>query len=473
MTREAGPFWPGSAVRLSVVLLKARRQPVPGGKDSVRTADTGPGPAAQGTGAADGAEPRPRPAVAQPGGRPAVARPGVGRRGVARRGGVYLGLCIVLIGLNLRTVFSSFSAVLAEITAATGMPAALVTVLTTMPVLLLGAVAPAAPPLARRFGIERIILAAMLLLAAGLAVRGTGAFPAMLAGTAAAGAGIGVVNVLLPTLVKRDFQHRVGLMSGLYTGAICAAAALGAGFTQPLLQATGSWQGALLFWALPAAVVVLVFAPLALARPPVPAGTATAAPVSVWRSPTAWQITAFMALQAMMSFSVFAWLAPILRDRGIDGGTAGWVVAASIVVQVGGSFLAPPLAARLRRQSWLNAAIALLTGAGFALCIFGPVQLVWLWAAMLGVGQGSLTALALTLIVLRTRGADTAARLSGMMQCVGYGVGSSGTLLVGQLQAATGSFVPAGVMFLAIGAAAAVFGFLAGRDRYVGEDGRA
>ncbi|MBD7994739.1 MFS transporter [Arthrobacter sp. Sa2CUA1] len=387
--------------------------------------------------------------------------------GPSGRGLLLLGICIVLIGLNLRTVFSSFSAILPEITAASGIPAGLITVLTTGPVLMLGLAAPAAPPLARRFGTERTILAAMAVLTAGLAVRGLGDFPAMVAGTIAAGAGIGVVNVLLPTLVKRDFQHRLGLMSGLYTGAICAAAALGAGLTHPLLEATGSWQAALGFWALPAAVVLLLFAPLALRRRPARGGRQTASGPSVWASPLAWQITAFMALQAMMSFSVFAWLAPVLRDRGIDGGTAGYIVAGSIVVQVLGSFLAPPLAARLRSQGWLNAAIALLTGAGFALVILGPLELVWLWAVLLGVGQGSLTALALTLIVLRTRNSGTAARVSGMMQCVGYGVGSSGTLLVGVLHTSTGSFTPAALMFLLIGAAAAVMGGLAGRHRFV------
>ncbi|UYB36039.1 MFS transporter [Arthrobacter koreensis] len=384
------------------------------------------------------------------------------------RAGILLAVCIVLIGLNLRTVFSSFSAILPEITAASGMPAALVSVLTTGPVLLLGLAAPAAPVLARKLGIERTILAAMVVLTAGLAVRGTGDFTAMATGTIAAGAGIGVVNVLLPTLVKRDFQHRLGLMSGLYTGSICAAAALGAGFTQPLLQATGSWQDALAFWTLPAALVVVLFAPLALRRGRTPADSAADAGPSVWRSALAWQITGFMALQAMMSFSVFAWLAPILRERGIDGAAAGYVVAGSIVVQVLGSFLAPPLAARLRSQAWLNAFIALLTGAGFALTILGPLELVWLWAVMLGVGQGSLTALALTMIVLRTHDAGTAARVSGMMQCVGYGVGSSGTLLVGILHSASGSFAPAAVMFLLVGAAAAGMGFLAGRARFVG-----
>ena len=383
-------------------------------------------------------------------------------------GGVLLAVCIVLISLNLRTVFSSFSAVLPEITAATGIPAATVTLLTTGPVLLLGLAAPAAPPLARRFGIERTILGAMVLLTAGLLLRGAGEIAAMVAGTIAAGAGIGVINVLLPTLVKRDFQHRIGLMSGLYTGAICAAAALGAGLTHPLLEATGSWQAALGFWALPAGVVALLFAPLALRRRPAGRDRKAKNGPSVWRSPLAWQISAFMALQAMMSFSVFAWLAPVLRDRGIDGGSAGYVVAGSIVLQVLGSFFAPPLAARLRSQSWLNAGIALLTGAGFALTIFGPLDLVWLWAVMLGIGQGSLTALAMTLIVLRTRDAGTAAGMSGMMQCIGYGVGSSGTLLVGILHTSTGSFTPAGVMFLCIGMVAAVLGFLAGRRRYVG-----
>lgn len=383
------------------------------------------------------------------------------------RGRIYLAVCIVLIGLNLRTLFSSFSAILPEITEATGMPAGLVTVLTTLPVLLLGLIAPAAPPLARRFGTERIILAAMVLLAGGLALRGTGTFGAMTAGTLASGAAIGIVNVLLPGLVKRDFQARVGLMSGLYTGAICAAAALGAGFTHPVLEAGGSWQRALLFWALPAAAVVLIFAPLALGRRPAPDVLPEGGAVSVWRSPVAWQVTAFMVLQAMMSFSVFAWMAPILRERGIDGGTAGYIVAGSIVVQVIGSFLAPPLAARLRNQSWLNAVTALLTGSGFALTIFGPEAGIWVWAALLGVGQGSLTALALTMIVLRTRSSGTAARLSGMMQCVGYGVGSSGTLLVGALHTSTGSFTAAGILFLGIGAAAAVFGFRAGRSVYV------
>ena len=385
----------------------------------------------------------------------------------------YMGICLVLIGLNLRTVFSSFAAVLPEVTADDGLPAWAVMVLTTVPVTLLGVFAPLAPALARRFGAERVLLGAMAVLTAGLLLRpvelpAAGHLPALLAGTAACGAAISLCNVLLPGVVKRDFPHRLGLMGGLYTTAICASAALGAGFTFPVFRATGQWTAALWFWALPAGVVLLLFLPPALRAGP-GGPTPPAGGVSVWRSAVAWQVTAFMVLQAMMSFSVFAWLAPILRERGVDGGTAGLIVSASIVLQMLGSLFAPALATRFRDQRGINTVVALMTGGGFALSIFGPLDLIWLWTGLLGLGQGSLTAAALTLIMVRTRDGHTAAHLSGMMQGVGYGLGSSGTLLVGQLHQSTGSFAAAGVLFLLVGSLAAVFGYRAGRDRFVGD----
>ncbi len=390
-----------------------------------------------------------------------------------RRTLVYLGVCLVLIGLNLRTVFSSFAAVLPEVTADAGLPGWALVVLTTVPVTLLGVFAPLAPVLARRFGSERVLLGAMAVLTAGLLLRpvalpAAGHLPALLAGTAACGAAISLCNVLLPGLVKRDFPHRLGLMGGLYTTAIVASAALGAGLTYPLFRMSGEWTAALWFWALPAGVVLLLFLPLAVRQRQVREGQAHGG-VTVWRSAVAWNVTAFMALQAMMSFSVFAWLAPILRERGMDGNAAGLVVSASILVQMLGSLFAPALATRCRDQRFINAGVALLTGSGFALSVFGPLELIWLWTGMLGLGQGSLTAVALTMIMVRTRDGRTASRLSGMMQGVGYGVGSTGTLLVGHLHQETGSFAAAGLFFLVIGSLAAVFGYRAGRNRFVGD----
>ena len=118
----------------------------------------------------------------------------------------------------------------------------------------------------------------------------------------------------------------------------------------------------------------MLFLPLAVRQRP-GRHQAVADGVNVWRSAVAWQVTIFMVLQAMMSFSVFAWLAPILRERGVDGGTAGLIVSASIVLQMLGSLFAPALAARFRDQRAINTVVALMTGGGFALSIFGPAGL--------------------------------------------------------------------------------------------------
>lgn len=141
----------------------------------------------------------------------------------SRRQLAYLGLCLVLIGLNLRTVFSTFSAVLPGVASQAALPAWAVVVLTTVPVTLLGVFAPLAPALSRRFGAERVLLGAMAVLTAGLLLRPVhigsdeaSHLPALLAGTAACGAAIALCNVLLPGLVKRDFPHRLGMMGGLY-----------------------------------------------------------------------------------------------------------------------------------------------------------------------------------------------------------------------------------------------------------------
>lgn len=428
---------------------------------------------------------------------------------------VYLIVCVVLIALNLRTVFSSFAAVLTEWTALTGMGPGAVALISALPVTVVGLAAPLVPLLARRWGTWSALAVGLLLIAAGLGIRSLPAGDALWplwVGTLAAALGISVGNVVLPVVVKMDFPSSIGLMSGIYTMTICASAALGAAFTQPLLGTLGDVRLALGAWALFAVLVLLAIAPALwsmrgllgrvhrpdppsrrrprtaaapLASPPASAdadrpddatGQAGESAVVVphpeaerspFRSRTAWWLTLMMAAQAMSSFAVFAWMAPILRHRGMDAGTAGSVVAASIMLQVAGSLIAPIIAAKMRRQSWLAVAAAALTGAGFALVIVGPMGAMGLWAALLGVGQGALTAVALTMIGLRTATATMASRLSGMMQGVGYTLGSSGTFLVGQLFAVTGSYVPAAVLFACTGTLAAVFGYLAGRDRIV------
>jgi MFS transporter, CP family, cyanate transporter len=379
-----------------------------------------------------------------------------------------LGASLVLIAFNLRPVFSSLSVLLPEIMQATGLSPSGASLMTTLPVLCLGLFAPVAPELARRFGAERTILAMLAVLAVGTGVRGLATVPALLAGSVLAGAGIAVVNVLLPGLVKRDFPTHAAMMTGLYTMALCAGAAGAAGFTVPLEHALGgSWPRALAIWAAPAVAVILLWVPQALfraphARPARPHGT------GLWRDALAWQVTLFMGLQSALAYCVFGWLAPILRERGLEAVTAGAVVSASVLVQMLACLVVPSIAVRGRDQRLINVLLLCAAVAGLLGCLFAPLSTVWFWALLQGSGQGGLIAVAMTLIILRSPDPHVAAHLSGMAQGVGYTLAAAGPLLLGLLRDWTGSFDAAAVLFVGVGVAAGLCGLGAGRARHVG-----
>lgn len=379
-----------------------------------------------------------------------------------------LGCSLVLIAFNLRPVFSSASALLPEIRSDLALGAVGAGLLTTLPVVCLGAFSPLAPRLAQRLGIERTLFAVVLLLALGTALRGLPSVELLFFGTAIAGACIAVGNVLLPGLVKRDFPDRTALMTGLYTMALCGGAAAAAGLTIPLRQAfNGSLGAALAAWALPVAIAAAVWVPQVRRT-----GRATAAArikiSGLWSDRLAWQITLFMGLQSALAYCVFGWLVPILRERGLDGVTAGGIVSASVMVQAAACLVVPHIAVRGRDQRFINAILCLFSVGALLGLLFAPLSTVWIWAVLQGIGQGGLIAAAMTGIVLRSPDPLIASHLSGMAQCVGYLLASIGPLIVGLIRGWTGSFAACGILFAALGLGAAWNGWQAGRATYVG-----
>ncbi len=168
---------------------------------------------------------------------------------------------MMLVAFNLRPALSTVGPLLGEIRASTGLTNAAAAALTTLPVLCLGLACALAAPVIRRLGPDRGVLGGMVLIAAGLALRGFGDTATLFAGTAIAALGIGFGNVLLPALVKRDFPHHGGPMTGLYTMTLCLGAAAGAGAAVPVQVAVGAWTTALAVWALPAVVAVIAWWP--------------------------------------------------------------------------------------------------------------------------------------------------------------------------------------------------------------------
>lgn len=382
-------------------------------------------------------------------------------------GRILLGASLVLIAFNLRPVFSSASALLPEIRAELGLSALGASLLTTLPVVCLGLFSPLAPRLAQRIGAERTLFGMLLLLALGTAMRGFSSIPALFLGTALAGACIAIGNVLLPGLVKRDFPKNMALMTGLYTMALCAGAASAAGLTLPLEKMLGgSMNAALAAWGLPALIVGLLWLPQVFFS----RGAAKRSGLRVeglWRDRLAWNVTLFMGFQSALAYCVFGWLVPILRDRGLDGVTAGGIVSMSIMVQAAACLVVPHIAVRGKNQCVINVVLCVFSIVALIGFLFAPPSTVWFWAVLQGIGQGGLIAAAMTAIVLRSPDPHVAAHLSGMAQCVGYLLAAVGPLLVGVIRGWTGSFAWSAALFVAIGLIAAYNGWRAGRALHV------
>jgi CP family cyanate transporter-like MFS transporter len=312
----------------------------------------------------------------------------------------------------------------------------------------------------------------MALLTAGVVVRVVAGQSTVLVGTLIACGGIAICNVLIPVVVRESYPHRLALLTSLYTAALQTAAALGSVLTPPVDTAFGGWRPGLGQWALLAAVGTLGWfvAARPADRPAMPSGTVRTADTgprrSLWRSPLAWQVTGFFGFQSMFAYIVMGWAPQVLMSGGIPRGEAGAMVAVMGILGVPASLLIAPIALRRRAQSgWLVVLTALGIVGVFGLLV-APGAAPWLWSILIGLSMG-VFAIALGVISLRsTTSADTGA-LSTMSQSVGYLLGAVGPLVFGILHGATGSWAASLLVMLAGLGVQVVFGYLAGRPRYV------
>ncbi|MGY2289401.1 CynX/NimT family MFS transporter [Pseudomonas sp. SDO528_S397] len=376
-------------------------------------------------------------------------------------------LGLVLMALNLRPALSSMSPLLADVARSLGLSAAEAGLLTTLPVLCLGLFAPTAPLLARRFGAERVVLGILLMLAAGILVRSAFGEVGVFVGSLIAGASIGIIGVLLPGIVKRDFAKQAGTMTGVYTMALCLGAAMAAGASVPISQHfANSWSIGLGVWAVPALVAALFWLPQVGHRQG--AHQVAYRVKGLLRDPLAWQVTLYMGLQSSLAYIVFGWLPSMLIGRGLSATEAGLVLSGAVIVQLVSSLAAPWLATRGKDQRVAIVLVMVMTLGGMFGCVYAPIEGLWGWAILLGLGQGGTFSLALTLIVLRSRDAHVAANLSGMAQGIGYILASLGPFAVGLVHDWTGGWAAVGWIFAVIGLGGIVAGIGAGRALYVG-----
>jgi CP family cyanate transporter-like MFS transporter len=427
-------------------------------------------------------------------------------------------VCIVLSALNLRPAITSLGALLEEVRDGLGMSGSVAGLLTSVPPLCFAVFGVMAPRLARRFGAGAVVCAGMVAIATGLAIRpyagGTAGF---LAASALALMGIAVSNVLMPVIVKHWFPDRVGSMTGLYSMGLALGTALAAAVTVPVSDALGgSWQSGLALWAGLAAAAILPWLPFVRRRAAAsgpgkradgdgatrdresatetPASTRTepgrehgmehareetpdSAPTDparveaprITRSRTAWALAVFFGLQATAAYITMGWMAQIFRDAGVPAGTAGLLLALTMVMGVPLAFVIPRLATRLPHQGPIVLALGVCGLAGYAGLYLAPAGGAWAWAVLLGVANCAFP-LALTMVGMRARTGPGVAQLSAFAQSTGYLISIPGPLLVGVLYQHSGGWGLPIALMSALMVPQMVVGWLAGRDRTVEDE---
>ena len=357
---------------------------------------------------------------------------------------------VVLIGLNLRAGITSASALFHGLQQLLGYGPLVASLLPTIPVLCFAVAGAATAWLSGRIGLERSIALALVLLTAGLALRGFDSVGLLLAGTVVAMSGLAICNVAMPSFIREHFAHRTSAMTGTFTITMASGATVAAAVSVPLAAQLDSATRGLAVWALLGAVALAAFLPLAaVSRPrPLAGGRRHVSPWPLLRTRMGLLATALFAIQALLVYALMSWLPFIMVSRGLDAATGGLILAVVQVLSIPAVIVLLAMATRprlLRPAFMLTASCAL---AGYVALLVLPAQLGLIPAVLLGLGFGVFPLLMLVISRSGSSAAETTA-LSTLAQSVGYLFAAAGPFGLGLLHDAVGSWTPPLLLMLA------------------------
>lgn len=349
-------------------------------------------------------------------------------------------LALALIAPNLRIALSSVPAVVADIQAETGWSDAVIGLLTTIPVLCMGAFALVVPRLAGRLGRARTVSLALALLTFTLAIRAFGEWPGVLfVSVFLAGVGIALAAGLVPGVVREQVPDAVGAATGLWTSTMMIGAALGGALTVPIAVALDSWTAALAVWAVPALIALVVWTLVERGGDREPVARVRLADLP-WRNRAAWSLTGFLALNSIVFYTSLAWIAPAYVDRGWSQEDAGLLLGLFTVSQVLAALTLPALAERVTRRRALSAGTVIVVVVTLLVMAFAPTVLPVVVVFVFGFALGGGFAMSLALLSEFAVDAPGSARLTAMAFFVTYLTGATGPFVAGALLDSFGSW---------------------------------
>lgn len=386
---------------------------------------------------------------------------------VLRRSGFFLFL-LLLTAANLRTPITAVGPVLENIRLTFGLSASAAGVINFLPLLMFATLAPPAAWFGNRFGLERSLWGALLLITLGSILRISGSESALWAGTIILSSGIAAANVLLPPLIKRDFTEHTARYVGLYAMTMAITASIASGVVVPLAELSrAGWRLSLAVWLVPAVVALLAWLPYLKKPAPQTKNSANSTSMrSPWRAALGWQVSLFMACQSLVFYTLIGWFTPFAQDSGISQLEAGGMLFVYQIVAIVSNLACMSALKKMRDQRAIGFLASLSIFIAVAGLLMAP-NYALLWLILAGLGAGASMVICLSLFNLRTHDHLQASKLSGMAQCVGYGLAALGPLCFGLLHDISGNWQWPLMLLLVIAGLQMIVATLAGRARVI------
>lgn len=382
------------------------------------------------------------------------------------RSNILLILAILFLAANLRGPMTSIAPLFGFIQADFQLSDATVGLLTSLPLLVLAVLSSLCAPLARKFGLERMLFIAIFAITLGIFIRSSGSLAMLYLGTACIGVGIASGNVLLPALVKRDFPQHIAKLTSAYALTMGIAAALVSALMVPLsYYFSGSWLSALSFAnviALPA-LLLWVLQLKGKNKQTVNHESSRELRKPIWRYALSWQVAFFFACNSAAYYTLISWLPAILTSQDYSSSHAGHLHGLMQLASAGAGLLQVLLLHRLKDQRGIAFFTTTIATAAIVGLWLMP-QWAIVWAPLYGFGNGATFILALAFFGLRTNNMTEAAALSGMAQSCAYLFAAFAPWLMGKLYSTALSWDSVLIALIFINSLIALFGLFAGRN---------
>jgi CP family cyanate transporter-like MFS transporter len=352
---------------------------------------------------------------------------------------------LVLIGTALRPQALIVGPLVGSVQADLGMSHGIAGLLSTIPVLCMGFLAPLGPVLSGSIGPRLGAALCVLLIAVFGVLR---AFlpdsATVLLATVGIGVGMAVVGPILPSIVRQRLPSQPAAGTGAYVAGLVLGATATAAAAVPIASAAGGWRGSFAITSAVAFVSLLAWL-LLMPRDTEHGRVAPQRPNLPWRRPSAWLLGVIFGSQSILFYGGITWLASIYTERGWGPVEAGGLVALFTGVGIVPTLAVPLIADRIgtRRSQLAGAAVLSTAGALIVALLPGepPGSLLTVGGVvLLGLGIGAYFPLALTLPVDVAVDPADAASISALMLLVGYLLAASSPVVLGFVRDTFGDF---------------------------------